>query len=285
MVTAVGPGVEGFAIGDAVAFPGAGVSFRESVLLPTRARSGLIPPAFKIPSPSPEWTAVPVSALTATGGLETAGSIQAGQSVLVTGAAGGTGHIAVQWAKLKGCRVAGTCGDASKAAMLKDLGCDVIVNYREDDVEAVLAEAFPDGFDLVYEGVGGRIGNIARRLLADHGFLVQIGMVATDYSGATSGDSDGAPIKLKEGQNEMFFFVGDWKGAGKTAESWDQVVQDTIDAVADGTIRIEMDEACRDFVGLEGVYAAQARMREGKNSGKIYATIDPAMAGAAGAKL
>ena len=135
------------------------------------------------------------------------------------------------------------------------------------------------------EGVGGRIGNIARRLLADDGFLVQIGMVATDYSGATSGDSDGAPIKLKEGQSEMFFFVGDWKGAGKTAEDWDQVVQDTIDAVADGTIRIEMDEACRDFVGLEGGYAAQARMREGKNSGKIYATIDPAMAGAAGAKL
>ena len=40
------------------------------------------------------------------------------------------GHIAVQWAKLKGCRVAGTCGDASKAAMLKELGCDVVVRRR-----------------------------------------------------------------------------------------------------------------------------------------------------------
>ena len=176
IVTAVGAGVHGFAVGEAVAFPGAGVSFRESVLINVaRARPGATPPALKGPAATPEWTAVPISALTATGGLEIAGNIQRGQSILVTGAAGGTGHIAVQWAKhIFGCRVAGTCGDAAKAAMLKELGCDVVVNYREDDVEAVLAAEFPGGFDVVYEGVGGRIGNIARRLLADTGFLVQV---------------------------------------------------------------------------------------------------------------
>ena len=49
--------------------------------------------------------------------------------------------------------------------MLKELGCDVVVNYRSEDVEAVLKKEFPEGFDLVYEGVGGRMGNIAKRLL------------------------------------------------------------------------------------------------------------------------
>lgn len=95
---------------------------------------------------------------------------------------------------------------------------------------------------------------------------------------------DGAPLKLKDGQNEMFFFVGDWQGAGKTAEHWDEVVAETIEAVASGTIKIQMDEVCAGFVGMEGVYDAQARMREGVNTGKIYATIDPALA-AGGAKL
>merc|ERR1719474_243708 len=116
---------------------------------------------------------------------------------------------------------------------------------------------------------------MARRLLADSGFLVQIGSVGTDYSGATQGDVDGAQVRLKEGQGEMFFFVGNWKGAGKTASDWDNLVANTVDAVAAGKIKIQMDNACRGFVGLEGVYQAQARMREGKNSGKIFATIDP----------
>lgn len=111
VISAVGSGVVDFAVGDAVAFMAA--SFREVVTIRPRVISGATPSVFKIPAATAEWTAVPVSALTATGGLETAGSIQPGQTVLVTGAAGGTGHIAVQWAKLKGCRVAGTCGDAS----------------------------------------------------------------------------------------------------------------------------------------------------------------------------
>merc|ERR1712217_970746 len=110
-------------------------------------------------------------------------------------------------------------------------------------------------------------GNVARRLLADKGFLVQIGYVGTDYSGTTKGDVDGKPVELKDGQREMFFFVGDWKGAGKTEEEWKKVVADTIDAVATGKIKIQMDEVSRSFVGLAGVYEAQARMREGKNTG------------------
>ena len=43
----------------------------------------------------------------------------------------------------------------------------MVVNYRTQDVEAVLAKDFPGGFDLVYEGVGGRMGNIAKRLLGN----------------------------------------------------------------------------------------------------------------------
>mmetsp|Transcript_52455 Transcript_52455/g.94238 ORF Transcript_52455/g.94238 Transcript_52455/m.94238 type:complete len:369 (-) Transcript_52455:85-1191(-) len=276
VVTAVGPEVSGFAAGDTVSFGGFGVSFRESVNLNVNRPGAFLQ---KVPAPSPEWTALPVSALTATGGLAIAGNIKKGQNVLVTGAAGGTGHIAVQWAKaMCGCRVAGTCGSPEKAAMLKDLGCDVVVNYKTDDAEAELRRQFPDGFDLIYEAVGGRIGNIARRLLSPTGFLVQIGYVGTDYTGETKGDRDGRQVKLKDGQGEMFWFCGDWKSPNKTKADWDQLVADTTAAIAAGKIRIMMDDHSKDFVGIESVYAAQARMRKGENAGKIYATIDPAHA-------
>ena len=197
-----------FKVGDAVMWFGYASSFREYVVLEanppfTTGQESQLGP-WKVPSPTPEWTVFPCSALTAIGGLELEGHISAGMDVLVTGAAGGTGHVAVQWAKkIWGARVAGTCGSAEKASLLEGLGCDVTVNYRTQDVAAALKAEFPQGFDLIYEGVGGRIGNIARRLLADDGFLVQIGYVGTDYSGATMGDIDGAPVELKSGQGEM----------------------------------------------------------------------------------
>ena len=58
--------------------------------------------------------------MTAVGALELVGHIAQGQTVLVTAAAGGTGHIALQWAKKYGVRVAGTCGSEEKEQMLKD---------------------------------------------------------------------------------------------------------------------------------------------------------------------
>ena len=63
---------------------------------------------------------------------------------------------------------------------------------------------------------------------------------------------------------------------GKNYPEWPRLVRETVDAVASGALRIVMDEERKEFNGLEGVYKAQARMRSGKNVGKIYATITPA---------
>ena len=60
------------------------------------------------------------------------GAISAGKVVLVTAAAGGTGHFAVQIAKLKGCHVIATCGSTDKAKRLQSLGADRIINYNEE---------------------------------------------------------------------------------------------------------------------------------------------------------
>ena len=273
-------------VGQAVAFFGYGVSFREMTVLPVAS-------LLKVPTATPEWTALPVSALTASGGLEVVGKIQnfappnAPASVLVTGAAGGTGHIAVQWAKaMYGARVAGTCGTAAKADMLTSLGVDVVVNYRTSrDVEEELRAAFPGGFDIVYDGVGGRIGDVARRLLSPTGVFVGIGSVSQDYSGTKGPDTDnaigaGSTTGLKEGQSETFFFMpAGPQMVGQAA--WDDIIARTIDAMATGKVRAVLDEECGEYVGVDGVYQAQERMRKGLNVGKIYASFSE-KAGATG---
>lgn len=58
--------------------------------------------------------------------------IQAGMTVLVTAAAGGTGHFAVQIARLQGCHTIATCGSEEKAAKLRSLGADRVINYKQE---------------------------------------------------------------------------------------------------------------------------------------------------------
>ena len=73
-----------------------------------------------VPAASAEAAALAISGLTAALCLEYSGKMQASDTVLVTAAAGGTGHLAVQWAKLAGCHVVGTCGGGARAPRSKN---------------------------------------------------------------------------------------------------------------------------------------------------------------------
>lgn len=75
---------------------------------------------------------LPLSSSTA---LEVSGHLKAGEKVLVTAAAGGTGQFAVQLAKLAGCHVIATCGGPDKAVMLKRLGADRVIDYKTEDLQ------------------------------------------------------------------------------------------------------------------------------------------------------
>ncbi len=70
-------------------------------------------------------------------GLEQAGRMRSGETVLVTAAAGGTGQFAVQLAKLAGNQVVATCGSDDKARLLTDLGCDRVINYNKEQPKVV----------------------------------------------------------------------------------------------------------------------------------------------------
>jgi NADPH-dependent curcumin reductase CurA len=79
--------------------------------------------------------------------LEKVGEMKSKEVVLVTAAAGGTGHIAVQLAKLAGNHLIGTCSSEQKAELLKKLGCDRIINYRRENLAQVLKSEYR-GFQL-----------------------------------------------------------------------------------------------------------------------------------------
>ena len=89
-------------------------------------------------------------------GLLDLGKPQPGETVFVSGAAGGVGSIVGQIAKMKGCRVVGSAGSAAKVAFLRDeLGFDAAFNYRDGSLDAALRETCPGGIDVYFDNVGG----------------------------------------------------------------------------------------------------------------------------------
>lgn len=130
---------------------------------------------------TPEAVALVLSAVTACCALEATAGVTAGQTVAVTAAAGGTGHFAVQLAKLAGARVIAVTGSPEKVTRLRDLGADaVIVAPRggAGDAAAAVGEALrreaPGGLDVVYEGVGGPLRGALLSHLAPGGKLLQV---------------------------------------------------------------------------------------------------------------
>jgi NADPH-dependent curcumin reductase CurA len=96
--------------------------------------------------------------LTAWVGLIAVGEVQAGDVVLVSGAAGAVGSCVVQFAKARGARVIGIAGGAAKCAYVTEqMGADAAIDYRQGDVRSQLAALAPEGIDLFFDNVGGEL--------------------------------------------------------------------------------------------------------------------------------
>lgn len=110
--------------------------------------------------PSAQLGVLGVVGLTAYCGLKHIAQPFAGDTVVVTGAAGGVGAIVVQLAKIAGCRVIGIAGGAEKCALLTgELGADAAIDYKNGDISAELKRLAPGGVDVVWDNVGGTILN------------------------------------------------------------------------------------------------------------------------------
>ena len=91
-------------------------------------------------------------------GLLEVGMPKAGETVVVSGAAGAVGQTVGQIAKLKGCRVVGIAGGKAKCDwVVKELGFDACIDYKNSDVRKGLKEHCPNGVDIYFDNVGGEI--------------------------------------------------------------------------------------------------------------------------------
>jgi NADPH-dependent curcumin reductase CurA len=142
---------------------------------------GLIP-VTKLPEGVPVPTCMSlfgITGLTAYFGLLDIGNPQPGETVLVSGAAGSTGSIAAQIAKIKGARVIGIAGGARKCEWLVGkLGLDGAIDYRSEPVRERIAELCPDGCNVYFDNVGGEILDAALANLAMNARVVLCGAIS-----------------------------------------------------------------------------------------------------------
>lgn len=123
--------------------------------------------------------------ITATIGLWKYGHPQAGETIVVSGAAGSVGSIVGQIAKADGLRVIGVAGDDEKCDWIVDeLGFDGAINYKTDDIAAKLTALAPQGIDIYFENTGGPIQQHVMDNMNAHGRILVCGMIA-DYGKAT----------------------------------------------------------------------------------------------------
>ncbi|MEU9919850.1 NADPH:quinone oxidoreductase family protein [Streptomyces griseoluteus] len=112
-------------------------------------------------------------------GLHRRAYLEAEETLLVHAAAGGVGSAAVQLGKAAGARVIGVVGGADKAAVARELGCDVVVDRRAEDVVAAVKEATGGkGADVIYDPVGGEAYAQSAKLVAFEGRIVVVGFAS-----------------------------------------------------------------------------------------------------------
>ncbi|GAA3502524.1 NADPH:quinone oxidoreductase family protein [Streptomyces albogriseolus] len=105
--------------------------------------------------------------------------LEAGETLLVHAAAGGVGSAAVQLGKAAGATVIGVAGGAGKAAVARDLGCDVVIDRREQDVVAAVKEATGGrGADVIFDPVGGEAYTQSAKTVAFEGRIVIVGFAS-----------------------------------------------------------------------------------------------------------
>jgi len=169
-------------------------------------------PLRKIPAGIPPATALNVlgiTGLTAWFGMLDIGMPQAGNTVLVSGAAGATGSVAGQLARIAGARVIGIAGGRAKCEWLvSDLGFDAAIDYKSENTAERVAALCPDGLDVYFDNVGGEILDIALANLADRARVVLCGGISRyNESGAIAGPVNYFNLVYRRARMEGFIVL------------------------------------------------------------------------------
>jgi len=192
-------------------------------------------------------------------GLLEYGRMQPGETVLVSAAAGATGLLAAQIAKIAGSRVIGIAGGPEKGRFLTEqIGLDASVDHRAGDVEAALRAVAPGGIDVYFDNVGGPLLDAALPNMALRGRIAVCGLVSTYGREGVPGPAR-YDLVLMRRLNIAGFFSPDFYGRG---EAINRLTRPWLE---DGRITMPFDITD----GLENVLVAYAKLFTGGNIGKV----------------
>ncbi|KAI1291327.1 hypothetical protein F5Y03DRAFT_377040 [Xylaria venustula] len=207
-----------------------------------------------------------LTGLTAWTGLHRIGKPKAGETVVVSGAAGATGSVVGQIAKQRGAKVIGIAGSEDKCAWLKnELGFDAALNYKSESFRKDLAAATPDYIDVYWDNVGGEILELALDRAAKHARFVMCGSI----SGYNASKSEAKGIRnlfhvtaqrIRMEGFIVFDFAEDYAQARKELGQW----------LAEG--KLQRKETIVKG-GLEKADQAILNLFEGNNTGKLLVEV------------
>ncbi len=236
-------GVQKYAIA-----PGAGVFKADTSMAPLPVHLG----------------ALGMPGVTAYFGLLDVGAPKAGETVLVSGAAGAVGSLVGQIAKLKGCRVVGIAGGPEKCrALVEELGFDAAIDYKSEDLDAALTRHAPDGVDVYFDNVGGEILDTALIHLARHARVAICGAISQyNATGAMRGPSNYLSLLVNHA-SMTGFVMSDY--LDRYAEAVEQMAR----WLGSGEL-----VSCEDIAeGLENFPEVLLRLFKGENTGKLLLKV------------
>ena len=199
---------------------------------------------------------------TALWGIEQTGAAKQGERVLVSAAAGATGILAVQIAKLLGCEAWGIAGGAEKCRFLdEDIGIAGTVDYKAGDVGGQLDAA--GGFDVYFDNVGGSLLDEVLTRMNHYGRIAVCGLLADYGSGGRTAPREFDQVLMRRLRIEGFFSP-DFMDQGATLTAR---LKEWHDA---GQLIMPYDVTR----GLENTLTAYAKLFTGANTGKVIVEID-----------
>jgi NADPH-dependent curcumin reductase CurA len=198
---------DAFALGDVVTTLS---GFQEYVIIRDDVFSTPVPPTDATDQLAVMSVFGPTGA-TAYIGMVDVGAPQPGETVVVSAAAGATGSIAGQIAKIAGARVVGIAGGPEKCrAVVEDFGFDACIDYKNDDVAAALKQHCPKRVDVYFDNVGGPILDAVLGRLAQNARVVLCGVISSYLTGEHPGPANYVNLLAKTARMQGFNALDQW---------------------------------------------------------------------------
>lgn len=219
-----------------------------------------------VASPSQFLSTIGAVGVTGYFGLLDVAKPKAGETLLVSGAAGAVGSVVGQIGKITGCRVIGIAGGPEKCRrLIEEYGFDAAIDYKGKSVERLAAEiaiAAPGGADILFENVGGDVMDAELLNLALNARIILCGLISEYNAPEKMGIRNLWQVLARQATIHGFLVSA---YADRFAEGGAQLTQ----WVAEGRLRIDEDVQH----GLENSYAAFMRLFDGTNTGKLVLKI------------